>query len=325
MRQTTNRRRGPASTVQDAERAVFGYVRVSTDKQDLSPDVQAKRIAAWAEMKGLSVTKVFCETQSGKSADDRAVLQEVLKAVCEAGGVLVIAKLDRLARNVKDACGIVERLNEAGADLASLSEGDIDTTTSNGKLIFTIFSALAEFERDQISERTLAVLDAKRTRGEALGNTPFGESRGKDGKLVENEAEERAKAFCLEKWVQFRSLAYCVRAMNDAGHRSRQMPWDAGSVGRVLGVKRAKGEAVALRAAVEAAVLDLGLSGDLTKPDRKKDRQKVAARLRELGVAPPKSRWSCGQVARMVREYLPADVEIFESRLVESGDAQTLR
>ncbi len=136
----------------------IGYARVSTGEQTL--DLQLDALAA------AGCEKVFTETASGAKAE-RPVLAEVL-AYLRPGDTLVVWRLDRLGRSLKHLIETVAALAERGIGFRSLGER-IDTTTSGGKLVFHVFGALAEFERDLIRERTQAGLAAARARGRTGG------------------------------------------------------------------------------------------------------------------------------------------------------------
>jgi DNA invertase Pin-like site-specific DNA recombinase len=135
-----------------------GYARVSTKDQTLDLQLDALR------KEGCS--KIYTETVSGVKAD-RPVLTKVMDAIRD-GDVLVIWKLDRLGRSLKNLIDIVNELLLRKVGLKSLND-PIDTTTSHGRLTFNIFASLAEFERDVIRERTNAGLTAARARGRTGG------------------------------------------------------------------------------------------------------------------------------------------------------------
>src|SRR3712207_1121581 len=137
---------------------LIGYARVSTGEQTL--DLQLDALA------GAGCAKTYTETASGATAE-RPVLAEVL-GYLRPGDTLVVWRLDRLGRSLKHLIEAVAALAERGIGFKSLTE-QIDTTTSGGKLVFHVFGALAEFERDLIRERTNAGLAAARARGRTGG------------------------------------------------------------------------------------------------------------------------------------------------------------
>src|SRR3954449_1582077 len=136
----------------------IGYARVSTGEQTLDLQLDALTKAGCG--------KIYQETASGAKAE-RPVLQDVL-GYLRPGDTLVVWRLDRLGRSLKHLIETVSLLAERGIGLKSLTE-QIDTGTSGGKLIFHIFGALAEFERNLIRERTNAGLIAARARGKKGG------------------------------------------------------------------------------------------------------------------------------------------------------------
>ena len=136
----------------------IGYARVSTGEQTLNLQLDA--------LAKVGCGKVYQETASGAKAD-RPVLDEVLSYL-RGGDTLVVWRLDRLGRSLEHLIDVVAGLAERGIGFKSLTE-QIDTTTPGGKLIFHVFGALAEFERDLIRERTQAGLAAARSRGRVGG------------------------------------------------------------------------------------------------------------------------------------------------------------
>ena len=140
---------------------LVGYARVSTRDQTVALQLDALNTAG--------CVRVFEETASGAQRD-RPQLAAALDWV-RAGDTLVVWKLDRLARSTKQLIETVEDLARRGIDFRCLTQ-DIDTTTAGGRLVFTIFSAIAEFEREIIQERTRAGLDAARARGRRGGRPP---------------------------------------------------------------------------------------------------------------------------------------------------------
>ena len=139
----------------------IGYARVSTDDQNLDLQCDALHLAG--------VDSIYEEKASGKNAG-RPELEHCLKALRE-GDTLVVWRLDRLGRSLTDLVHIVSELEEKGIGFESITE-KIETTSAAGKLVFHVFAALAEFERNLIRERTRAGLAAARARGRAGGRKP---------------------------------------------------------------------------------------------------------------------------------------------------------
>lgn len=147
---------------------LVGYMRVSKADGSQNTDLQRDALAA----AGVDADALYEDHASGKK-DDRPQLVACVKALRE-GDTLVIWKLDRLGRDLRHLVNVVHDLTQRGIGLKVLAgEGSaIDTSTSSGKLVFGIFAALAEFERELIRERTLAGLAASRARGRR-GGRPY--------------------------------------------------------------------------------------------------------------------------------------------------------
>lgn len=145
----------------------IGYIRVSKSDGSQVFDLQQDALLE----AGIDLDRIYKDQASGKK-DDRPGLQNCLKAL-QPGNTLVVWKLDRLGRSLKHLVSIVDDLNQLKVGLKVLTGtgAQIDTTTSNGRLVFGIFAALAEFEADLIRERTNAGLAAARARGR-MGGRP---------------------------------------------------------------------------------------------------------------------------------------------------------
>ncbi len=141
---------------------IFGYSRISKgDDQNARLQIKA--------FKAAKVEKFFEETASG-GRWDRPSLHKMLDQLRESD-VVVVWKLDRLSRSLKDLLVIMERIDQAGAGFKSLTES-IDTTTPAGRMMMQMVGAFAEFEREMIRERTKAGLDAARKEGRIGGRRP---------------------------------------------------------------------------------------------------------------------------------------------------------
>lgn len=137
---------------------LIGYARVSTDDQNLHLQIDA--------LKKSGCEKIFEDRFSGAKSE-RPGLQKALQYL-RSGDTIVVWRLDRLGRSIKDLIDMVSLFESKGIGLKSIQE-TIDTSSSSGKLIFHIFGALAEFERNLIRERTQAGLQAARARGRTGG------------------------------------------------------------------------------------------------------------------------------------------------------------
>jgi DNA invertase Pin-like site-specific DNA recombinase len=142
---------------------VFGYARVSTTGQSLE--------AQLTELKAAGCQKIFQEKISGKARGNRPQLEQALKALGD-GDVLMITRLDRLARSSRDLLNIIKQVTDAGATFRSLKDTWADTTTSHGRLILTVLSGLAEFERELIVERTGEGRGRALAKGVVFGRKP---------------------------------------------------------------------------------------------------------------------------------------------------------
>ncbi len=140
---------------------IIGYIRVSKNKQLTALQVDA--------MKSANCERTFTDKMTGKRFDRPEFLK--MLDMLRPGDILVVWRLDRLGRSLKELIETVNMLGARGVELRSLKE-NIDTTTPTGRLMFHVIAALAEFERDIISERTQAGLEAARARGRRGGRRP---------------------------------------------------------------------------------------------------------------------------------------------------------
>ena len=183
----------------------IGYARVSTKDQNLDLQIDA--------LKKEGCEKIYSETISSVKSE-RLQLQAMITGLRK-GDVIIIWKLDRLGRSLKNLVELINQFIQQEVGLKSLND-HIDTTTPQGRLIFNIFASLAEFERDLIQERTMAGLNAARARGR-MGGKPKGlsqeaqslacaaETLYKEGKLSVNQI---AKQLGIAKVTLYNYLRY---------------------------------------------------------------------------------------------------------------------
>lgn len=176
-------------------RQAIAYVRVSTAAQALegvSLEAQQAKIRAWCEVNDYQLAEVFVDAGiSGASMEGRDGLAAALEAAGK-GQALVVYAISRLARSTKDMLAIAEQLERKGADLVSLSE-KIDTTTAAGRMVFRMLAVLAEFERDQVAERTRMALGHKKARRQVYAPTPLG-FQAVEGRLEADAGEQQVVA-----------------------------------------------------------------------------------------------------------------------------------
>jgi DNA invertase Pin-like site-specific DNA recombinase len=150
-------------TAKSASSRLIGYARVSSNGQELQLQLDALKKA------GVAKSEVFTDKVSGAKAA-RPGLEKCLQQL-KPGDTLLVWRLDRLGRSIRHLIDLVEDLHQRGVKFKSICDGAIDTTSASGELIFHVFSALAQFERRLIQERTNAGLKAARARGR-LGGRP---------------------------------------------------------------------------------------------------------------------------------------------------------
>jgi DNA invertase Pin-like site-specific DNA recombinase len=141
---------------------IIGYARVSTDGQTLD--------AQQAALKAIGAEKVFAEKISGTVTDRKALAKAM--AALEPGDVLVVTRLDRLARSTRDLLNILDTIGRKGAGFKSLADTWADTTTPHGRLMVTILAGLAELERELIRARTGEGRTRAKARGVRFGRKP---------------------------------------------------------------------------------------------------------------------------------------------------------
>jgi DNA invertase Pin-like site-specific DNA recombinase len=142
--------------------ALFGYARVSTDGQSLTAQV--------AELKTANCRRIFREKISGARTDRKQLAR--LIAALDKGDVLVVTRLDRLARSTRDLLNVLDAVSERGAGFRSLRDSWADTTTAHGRLMLTVLGGLAEFERELIRTRTGEGRQRAKARGVIMGRPP---------------------------------------------------------------------------------------------------------------------------------------------------------
>jgi DNA invertase Pin-like site-specific DNA recombinase len=228
-----SRRTKPGSPV-----LAVGYLRVSTEDQRLGPEAQRAQIEAWAARAQITIGAWHTDqgVSGGADLDNRPGLIAALGELRAIGaGVLVVAKRDRLARDVGVAAAI-ERATEASGARVQSADGTGNGAEASDAFIRTIIDAAAAYERALIRARTKAALAAKKARGERAGNCPFGFRPGVGGALKRDPGEQAALATARQLRGEGRSLRAITRELAARGIVGRTgLPLKLAALARVLG------------------------------------------------------------------------------------------
>ena len=186
--------RNPAPVAPSRTRAV-AYLRVSTDKQadrGVSLDAQRAKVDAYAALFELDLVAVIVVAgESAKSLDRPGLARGLAMLDSREADALLVVKLDRLTRSVRDLGALVERYFAKGAALLSVGE-QIDTRSAAGRLVLNVLASVSQWEREAIGERTATAMAYKANEGEFTGGrVPFGYQLSADGVHLEEHAAEQ--------------------------------------------------------------------------------------------------------------------------------------
>lgn len=191
----------------------IGYARVSTEKQadrGVSLEAQTEKVKAMAVVHGAELADVIVDAGESAKSLNRPGMERLL-ALVDAGAVqvVIVAKLDRLTRSVKDLAVLLERFQRRGVSLISVAES-LDTGSAAGRLVLNIMVSVSQWEREAIGERTRDAMSHKRNSGERVGTVPFGFRLAADGVHLEAEPREQ-------------EIIRRVRALSQEGHSTRRI------------------------------------------------------------------------------------------------------
>lgn len=204
----------------------IGYARVSTDKQadfGVSLEAQTEKVKAMAVVQGAELVDMIVDAGESAKSLNRPGMTRLL-ALVDGGSidVVIVAKLDRLTRSVKDLGELLERFQRRGVSLVSVAES-LDTGTAAGRLVLNVMASVSQWERESVAERTKDALSYKRANGECVGTVPFGYRLATDRKHLEPDEAEQA---ILSTMRDLRGLGYTLvevaAALNEQGFRTRK-------------------------------------------------------------------------------------------------------
>ena len=211
-------------------RRAVGYVKVSTEGQadrGVSLDAQAEKIRAMATVHDVELMDVIVDGgESGKSLSRPGIDQLLGMVDRREVQVVIIAKLDRLTRSVRDLGELLEGFQKKGVALVSVGES-LDTGSAAGRLVLNVMASVSQWEREAIGERTRDALRHKRAQGLRAGNVPFGYALAEDGQtLMPCEGEQQVLANLRSLREQRLSLRAIASELNARGLRTRSgAPW----------------------------------------------------------------------------------------------------
>jgi DNA invertase Pin-like site-specific DNA recombinase len=181
---------------------IVGYARVSTDGQTL--DAQQSALAA------AGAERVFAEKVSGAVTDRKALARAI--AALGAGDVLLVTRLDRLARSTRDLVNVLDAVAKAGAGFRSLADAWCDTSSAHGRLMLTVLGGLAEFERELIRARTAEGRVRAQARGVRFGRKPVLNAHQRAEALARREAGEACTAIARSYAVSHSTISRLAEA-----------------------------------------------------------------------------------------------------------------
>jgi len=215
----------------------IGYIRVSTEMQvneGVSLDAQSAKIRAYCELNDLELIEIVCDAGKSAKTTNRDGLQKCLAAIASGEAqAIVVYKLDRLSRKVLDTLNLISEIESHGASLHSISE-KLDTSSALGKFFVNMTAALAQLERDQISERVTMAMSHKKNEGQHCGRAAYGFEMV-DKELVKVESQFEAIAIIREMRASGAALRAIADRLNGEGiPTQRGGKWQASTINQII-------------------------------------------------------------------------------------------
>jgi DNA invertase Pin-like site-specific DNA recombinase len=217
---------------------ILGYIRVSTDKQadrGVSLEAQEAKIRAYCSLYGHELVDVVVDAGESAKSLDRPGLQQALALLAggEVRGLLVV-KLDRLTRSIRDLSDLVDQSTRHGWSLMSVGE-QLDTSTAAGRMVLNILGVIGQWEREAIGERTAAALAHKRAMGEYCGGRPAFGTAAVEGALAQVDEEQATISEARRLRADGLSLREVAGQLAENGRLSRAgKPFAAQQIARMI-------------------------------------------------------------------------------------------
>ncbi len=236
-------------TTTTKDRPAVGYVRVSTrDQSDSGASLSAQRakVEAYATLHDMELVEIIEDAgHSAKSLERPGMIRLLGLIRRRAVGVVVVAKLDRITRSVRDLGELVETFKRSGVEFASVGD-HIDTSTAAGRLVLNVMGSVSQWEREAIGERTSEALQALRAQGRRISrHAPYGFRGDGNGSWVEDDHEQRACRLIVRLRARGLSLRQIGAELERRGVRARTNGRLSPKV--IASVLRAKAKAAAAR------------------------------------------------------------------------------
>jgi len=211
------------------DKITIAYIRVSTGKQaeeGMSLDAQRAKLTGLAVARGVVLAEVIVDSESAKDLNRPGMIRLIEMVKAKRVSAVLIAKLDRITRSVRDLWTLVDLFNKYDVALVSPAES-LDTGTAMGRMVMSLIASIAQWERETIGERTKEVLQQMKKSGWRVGTVPYGYMVADDERALIREPGEQAVLGLIRAWYQAgKSLREIADLLNSHNHRTRRgTPW----------------------------------------------------------------------------------------------------